>query len=96
MNWDTRDFEEMGLLHGVYIEAFDFFLKTTGIEKPNNLLHPSVGLFLLVCDLSINPTNGFPLDIYDFENFIHKNDPGQRFLTLCIEIGKKSYFYIEF
>lgn len=87
------DFENHGMFHGIYTEAFDYFIKITKYSKPDNLLDPSVGLFLLICDIAINPNNGFPLDIYDFKNFITKNDPGIRFTLICIEISKKVEYY---
>ena len=88
------NFEDVGMLHGVYIEAFELFLNITGLRKPINLLDPIVGLFLLVCDLSINPNNGFPLEIYDFEKFIIKNDPGIRFTLITAFIAKNIEKYI--
>jgi hypothetical protein len=89
------DFENIGMFYGIYTEAFDYFLKLTTLTRPDNLLDSIVGLFLLLCDISINPTNGFPLNIYDFENFIIKNDPGIRFTLLCKEISKKPEYYIS-
>lgn len=83
-----EDFEKAGMLYGIYMEAFEVFLKYTKFTKPITLTDPLIGLFLLLCDIAINPTNGFPLDIYDFENFIIKNDPGIRFYLLCNFIGK--------
>ncbi len=83
-----NDFEISGMLHGIYKEAFDLFIHVTGYDKPINMIEPIVGLFLLVCDIAINPNNGFPLEIYDFNNFITKNDPGIRFVYLCVSIAK--------
>jgi hypothetical protein len=79
------DFVNSGMLYGVYEEAFEYFLFITKLEKPENLLHPIIALFLLVCDISINPTNGFPLEIYDYDNFIVLNDPGIRLGLLWYE-----------
>jgi len=76
-------FERKGMLGGIYVEAFDLFLKITSIDRPNNLNNSIVGLFLLLCDISINPTDGFPLDILHYETFIISNDPGIRFIMLC-------------
>jgi hypothetical protein len=90
-----KNFEDIGMLHGIYTEAFEFFLQWTKLSKPTNLLDPKVGLFLLVCDLAINPTNGFPNDIYDFENFINKNDPGIRFFLLCYIISQDPSRYVS-
>lgn len=83
-----QDCESAGMLHGVYYEAFNFFIETTTFQKPDNFLNSEVALFLLVCDVAINPTNGFPFDIYDYENFTIKNDPGMRFTIMC-------YFILE-
>jgi len=87
------DFENIGMLDGVYSEAFDLFLNITGLEKPTSIVDSIVGLFLLVCDLAINPNNGFPLEIYDYENFINKNDPGIRFFLLCVSISESAKTY---
>jgi hypothetical protein len=87
------DFENSGMFYGIYTEAFEYFLKLTTYTKPDSVLDPIVGLFLLICDISINPTNGFPLNIYDFENFIAKNDPGIRFTLICKAISKKKEYY---
>ncbi|WP_271729828.1 hypothetical protein [Aquimarina algiphila] len=90
-----EDFENYGMLHGIYIEAFEFFLKTTQLNKPSKLLNPVVGLFLFACDLSINPNNGFPNEIYDINNFISKNDPGIRFYSICNKISEDPNAYIN-
>ncbi len=82
------DFAEMGMLEGIYVEAFDIFLKFTGIDRPDNLNNSVIGLFLLVCDIAINPVEGFPSDIMDYESFIICTDPGIRFTLLCSFISK--------
>lgn len=94
-NLTYSDFESVGMLHGIYVEAFELFLGITRIQKPNNLLDPCVGLFLLICDIAINPNNGFPLDIYDFKNFINKNDPGIRFISICASISDSPEEYVK-
>ncbi|RSK43295.1 hypothetical protein [Hymenobacter perfusus] len=87
--------ENIGMLHGVYVEAFEIYLKTTNIARPVFVLDIKISLFLLVCDLSINPSNGFPLEIYDYEDFIIKNDPGMRFMQLCHTIAEKPDFFLD-
>lgn len=77
-----------GYLSGVYVEAFESFLKLTETEWPNTLFDPIVPLFLLVCDLSINPTRAFPLDVEHLENLIPDVDAGIRFGELCLTIKK--------
>ncbi|MEO6286813.1 MAG: hypothetical protein ABIN80_05085 [Dyadobacter sp.] len=89
------DFKDQGLLHGIYLEAFELFLTITKYEKPESLLEPVVGLFLILCDIAINPTNGFPIEIYDYENFIYKNDPGIRFTNLCNAIHQSEEDFLN-
>lgn len=89
------DCENAGMFYGIYSEAFDLFLKITKQNRPLKVLDHTVGLFLFVCDLSINPNNGFPLDIYDYENFITKNDPGIRFSLISSVIAKNPNYYID-
>ncbi|GAN69485.1 hypothetical protein [Acetobacter orleanensis] len=76
-------FEEQGYLHGVYRVAFDKFLYYTGLAFPEKTISKEVGIFLLICDLSINPTSCFPGAIENFEEFIPSVDPGTRFSKLC-------------
>jgi len=78
-----NDFVEMGMLQGIYIKAFDLFLELTEIDRPDNLNNPIIGLFLLICDIAINPVEGFPCDIMYYESFIISNDAGTRFTMLC-------------
>ncbi|MCP1913362.1 hypothetical protein J2R96_005842 [Bradyrhizobium elkanii] len=72
-----------------YGEAFKLFLKTTGAAWPKTIDDPVVALFLLIVDLAINPTAGFPLDIESFENFILDVDPGVRFLRFCLAVANR-------
>jgi len=73
-------FKDAGYFDGAYGEAFDGFLKMTNSPWPEAVDDPAVALFLLIVDLAINPTAGFPLDIESFENFIIDVDPGIRFM----------------
>ena len=75
-----------GYLSGIYVEAFESFLKLTETEWPTSLSDPVVSLFLLVCDLAINPTRGIPFQIGSFENIIHQVDVGIRFAEFCFAI----------
>jgi len=81
MGWD--DFKRIGMLDGLYKEAFEVYLKILDKPWPNTPVDSIVGLFLLICDIAINPTDGFPFDIYHFESFVISVDPGTRFLMLC-------------
>lgn len=107
--WTFGDFERSGMLEGIYVEAFEIFLKVLKEEWPEYPDDPLVALFLLICDLAINPTDGFPLDVDFYETFIISNDPGTRFLMLCqvvandfpalkkwiVEYSKKEYIQVS-
>ena len=83
-----QDFRELGMLSTSYVKAFEQFLKLTESEWPASVGDPLVPLFLLVCDVSINPSDGFPFNITHFESFIESTDPGIRFFFLCRLIAK--------
>ncbi|PDT33906.1 hypothetical protein CO671_23095 [Rhizobium sp. M10] len=72
-----------GYFSGIYVAAFAEFLKLSESDWPETIDSPLIGLFLLICDLAINPTRGFPLEIVYFEDFISDVDPGARFSLLC-------------
>jgi hypothetical protein len=78
-----------GYLSGIYITAFEVFLKITKSDWPARIDDPLVGLFLLLCDLALNPSRGFPLQIANYRNFITDVDPGIRFVQLCKVIGNE-------
>lgn len=73
---------QSGMFDGVYGKAFTTFLQLTNLEWPNSLDHPTIALFLLVCDLAINPGGGFPFPLVQFPTFIRDIEPGARFVTL--------------
>lgn len=89
--------EKEGYLKGVYGEAFKLFLKLTGSETPKLIDSPLVALYLLVCDISLNPSEGFPKPISCMTDFINTVDCNYRFLTLCRAVKENSYlkFYIK-
>lgn len=82
-------YREDGYFASPYGDAFEEFLQLTGREWPERFDSPLVGLFLLICDLAINPTRGFPLDIEYFEDFIRDVDPGARFTILCLAAAEQ-------
>jgi hypothetical protein len=86
-NLSWEDVRSHGMLDGVYGKAFEAFLQGTEIDWPPSIDHPSVALFLLVCDLSINPGEGFPLPLQYFSSFVTDVDPGMRFLFFCRTIA---------
>jgi hypothetical protein len=73
---------EFGMLKAPYGEAFETFLRLAELPRPGSIDHPTVGLFLLVCDLAINPSSGFPFPLIHYPSFIADQDPGYRFLHL--------------
>ena len=86
--WDI--FRELGMLHGVYEAAFKEFLDRTELEWPSSINHPTVGLFLLLCDMAINPGSGFPFDPFPhFPSFIDDTIPGIRFTAMARMIRLK-------
>ena len=87
LTWDHV--RSMGMLNGVYAEAFESFLRLAELEWPTSIDHPVVALFLLVCDIALNPSVGFPMPLRDFKTFIEDVDPGFRFLFLCWTIAKQ-------
>jgi len=80
LSWDH--FRALGMLHGVYVKAFETFLEVAELEWPATLDHPIVGLFLLICDMAINPGAGFPFPLTHCATFITDTDPGTRFTML--------------
>jgi hypothetical protein len=48
-------------LRNSYETAFKIFLNEAGLDQPDDLDHPMVGLFQLICDMGINPGAAFPL-----------------------------------
>jgi hypothetical protein len=79
-----QTYRKEGYFTPLYARAFEEFLRLTGTNWPDRHDSPLVALFLLICDLAINPTRGFPLDIDSFEDFICDVDPGARFTRLCL------------
>jgi len=77
---------DAGLLSGMYVKAFNEFLRLGGLKEPTAIDDPIVALFLLVCDMAINPTAGFPAKVEDYEYFYFDVDPGIRFATLMLAV----------
>lgn len=79
----VADLRASGQFHERYGQAFDAFLTVTGHPEPEQFDDPAIALFMLIVDLAINPTRGFPLQIERYETFLDDVDPGLRFLRLC-------------
>ncbi|WP_329752816.1 hypothetical protein [Stenotrophomonas maltophilia] len=78
-----------GMLDGVYGAAFKQFLKISDTPEPMSIDDPVVALFLFICDMSINPTAGFPAPIRSYDTFYLDADPGIRFAVLCLAVAKE-------
>ena len=98
LSWDAL--REIGMLSGMYGLAFDFFLTQAGLSWPSEIDDPTVALFLLICDMAINPGAGFPLPLQYPKAFISDVDPGARFTQLaagvrmfCPEVATKIRAY---
>ena len=85
LTWE--DVRSKGMLNGVYGSAFNTFLKLAELDWPPSIDHPVVALFLLVCEIAINPSAGFPMPPAFFKTFIEDVNPGIRFLFLCRTIA---------
>jgi len=83
-----EELKSAGYFEGIYVEAFEWFLKFSESDWPEYYDDPIVSLFLLVLDLAANPTRGLPLDIEDFENFIKDVDVGMRFVSLAQSVSQ--------
>ena len=84
----VSEWRDKGYISGVYGEAFEAFLKLSNSDWPEFLDGPLVALFLLICDVSINPTRGIPLEIEKFEDLISDVDVGVRFTRLSQAVKK--------
>lgn len=87
LGWD--EVRSKGMLKGVYGAAFETFLRLAELEWPPSIDHAIVALFLLICDMAINPGAGFPMPLRFLKTFIEDVDPGFRFLFLCRTIARQ-------
>lgn len=81
-DWDSA--AEAGMLTPIYMAAFEDFLRRAGLERPATIDHPVVALFMLLCDIAINPAEGFPFPVLLPTFFLTDVDPGMRFIYLSV------------
>lgn len=82
-----------GLLGDIYIRAFLEFLAISGLERPSALDDPIIGLFLIICDIAINPAECCVYGIDDVATLVEKHDCGHRFIMLCNAVRlDRNYF----
>jgi hypothetical protein len=87
--FDLEAAKESRMFGRVYVAAFEAFIDGLGEPWPNSPIDPIVNLFLLVCDLAMNPGDGFPFDIIHPPSFFESLDLGMRFTMLCWMIRDK-------
>jgi len=78
LSWE--DFEERDFVTHRYAHAFTVFLAASGLDFPAHPLSPLVDLFMVVCDIALNPNVGYPDEIRNYEQFVEEVSPGVRFL----------------
>lgn len=86
LSW--ADVRSRGWLAGVYGKAFDTFLHFSGFSEPESPRDNPVNLFLLLCDIALNPAVGYAAAIDPAQEFVHDFHPGIRFIRLCRAIAK--------
>ena len=77
------DIRTRGMLSETYAKAFETFLRLAELGWPSSVDSPTVALLLLICDMAINPSAGFPLPLKTFDTFIEDIDPAVRFTFFC-------------
>ena len=87
-DWD--DAYRAGMLGAEYVDGFELFLRLSGSECPGSIHSPLVGLFMVVCDIAMNPGEGFPLPLRSSPTIFDDNDAGMRFTSLCDAIARKA------
>ena len=86
-----EQFENDRYFEGVYGNAFRAFLEMTNSRAPESIDSPIVALYLLICDISLNPSEGFPKPITNMQRFIDTADCNYRFLALCKAVKENPY-----
>lgn len=86
LSW--QDLKTQGMLRGVYLKAFAVFIEFCQLEEPDDASDPVIAMFLLVCDIALNPSEGLLFPINGIESLVYSTDPGWRFVFLCTIIKK--------
>lgn len=81
LSWD--DIRGRGMLNGVYGRAFEAFLDLVEEQWPATVDDSVVGLFLLICDVALSPSEGIFLPMTDPSALVWSTDPAWRFIFLC-------------
>jgi hypothetical protein len=86
MTW--KEVTQAGWLRSVYGKAFSLYLQWTGLHEPESPRSSHVDLFLLLCDIAINPSVGYAETLLADTKFVADFHPGLRFMRLCKAIAK--------
>jgi hypothetical protein len=84
---ELKEYEAAGYLKGVYGEAFELFLQTARLDRPTRVNDAAVSLFLLICDLAINPAEVLITPMESMTLSVESHDIGWRFMRLSIAVG---------
>ncbi len=87
-SWDWQQFAQGGYLAEMYGQAFAHYLELTRFPAPTSPLDATVNLFLLLCDIALNPAEGYPCPVTEDGEFLYRTHPGSRFLSLCSAVTK--------
>jgi hypothetical protein len=85
---DFSALEKLNYLRGKYGKALQEFIRISGLPWPTNSLCPSVGLYLLACDLALNPPIPYPVEMANITDIVEHCHPGIRFLSICEKISQ--------
>ncbi len=95
LDGNTRLKDWKSQLHGIYVQAFQYFINILGVKWPEKANDPLINIFLLLCDIALNPSCGFPDGIETFEGFFEEVHPGYRFQSLCKIVAESSQFITQ-
>lgn len=85
-NWQTC--VKQGMLSEPYGMAFKYFITQTNLPWPDNSLAPSVGLFLLACDITLNPGEIYPFARFCPDTLVKSTHPSTRFERVTTAVSK--------
>jgi len=90
---DWEEFEDKNLLGKDYMEAFELFLEVTDQSRPKSINSRLVHIFLVICDIALNPSIGFIDEIEDFRKLCYDFHPGWRFIRATQALAKNYNFF---
>ncbi len=82
-------YKRMGYLESKYLKAFNTFLQITRLNIGNDPCSSAVNLFLITCDIALNPSHGYPNVLSSWKDFIKEWHPGFRFFCICSYLANR-------